>query len=457
MASIQSQITNKRSFYQGGKKTIANRDFWNGTADFETIAEPDRDTMRARARWLHENNPIMSNIDGAIVNNVVGMGIGLQYDIGTKRVNKLINKAFAQWAGNRKKCDATQRQNFSDIQRAVLQSRMVDGEIFIHKQIAPEGLKLRIIEADSLDRGQDGGLEKDIYGVVTTYRFIDDDRNIIRIPAENIINYYRSERPTQYRGVTEYKQAIVDIKNFSAFQTATIEAARARANIGYMVTTEAGAPTFGGTTIDGEQVQEVEGVTVQYLKPGETITKLDPANAGSDYSTFSETTIRLIATARKVSYELAFKDYSKVNYASGRASLLQDYKRFDYEQAHLIEYFLNEVFEAWLDVEVMAGRIKLPAAKYFENKDDFLDVRWVLPKRDWVDPLKDITAVEKEIALGLTTASDAAASRGESYEANMIKKKEELELQKTHGVYDEMHPAEVESTSTKEEDDDGKD
>ncbi len=83
--SLHSHITNKRGFYEGGKKTLVNKDFWDATADFESTAEPDRDTMRARARWLSGNNAIMANIDNAIINNVIGTGITLQSNTGKKR------------------------------------------------------------------------------------------------------------------------------------------------------------------------------------------------------------------------------------------------------------------------------------------------------------------------------------------------------------------------------------
>lgn len=443
--SLHSRIINQRGFYSGGKKTLANRDFWNGTADFETIASADRDTLRARARWLHENNPIMANIDRAIVNNVIGSGISLRYTSTAKRRNKVITEAFLKWATNRKLCDITKRFTFYDMQRLCLQNRMMDGEIFIRKVKTPTGLQLQLLEADNLDKSQGtGGITLDTYGAPSVYHFavraVDGSETKFTVPADDLINYYRAERPSQYRGVTEYKQAMVDVKNFSAFQTATVEGARARANIAYGI--ERGSPGAGYTGKDpvtGADITEINGVSVVYTRPGEKLIKLDPANAGNDYAIFSSSTIRLLATARGVSYELAFKDYSQVNYASSRASLLQDYKRFDYEQSHLSEYFLNEVFEAWLELEISLGKVPVPLQKYFKDPSAFHTYRWVYPKRDWVDPLKDVTALEKELLLGLTNATDEAESRGENYEKNMAAKQKEIELQNQYGVYDEMH------------------
>lgn len=165
--SIQSRLTNAhRNFYEGGKKTQANRDFWNATSPFEETATVDRDTLRARARWLYANNPIMANIDGAIIDNVVGQGITLQSRIGKKKLDDDIELRYKTWCEDKNKCDSSGRMNFYDIQRVILGTRMVDGEIFIYKRYTDEGLKLQMIEADALDGGQDNGIERSIHRTV---------------------------------------------------------------------------------------------------------------------------------------------------------------------------------------------------------------------------------------------------------------------------------------------------
>ena len=437
----------KRRFYEGGRITKANRDFWNANSPFEVTATPDRDTLRARARWLHENNPIMANIDKTIVNNVVGRGIKLQSKTGFSKFDDEVEKLWREWekAGN---CDITGRLNFGDLQRLILEQRMVDGEILIYKKLTRDKnfpLKIQLIEADRIQKYSTfdnviDGIEIDENGRPVNY-YIINDRDYqtaykeIKLKAQDVINYFKMERATQYRGVSEYKQAIIDIKNFSAFQTATIQAARARANIAYVVEQE-GTPGFANglkEDEDFEMLQEINGVMVHYLRQGEKISKLDPDLVDSTYGEFVTTVVRMIAVARNVSYELAFRDFSRVNYSSARASIIQDNKRFDYEQQHLIEYVLNPIFESWLDAMVMAGRIKsINSVAYFKNKQKYLKPKWVTPAREWVDPLKDMKAIEMELALGLTTKSEVVASRGKDFEEVLIQQKRENELIKKY-------------------------
>lgn len=429
-SSVHGALTNDRGFYEGGKKTTANKDFWNANQPFEITATPDRDTLRMRARWLSANNAIMDNIDNAIINNVVGTGITLQVSTPRKTFNNLVEKRFKTWT-KAKNCDLTKRHNFKTIQRILIKSRMVDGEVFIYMAVVDRRLKLQMFEPDMLDTTRaDGGMELGTNNEVVRYHFVDDNNQSFSKPAEDIINFYLCERPTQYRGVTEYKSAILDIKNFSAFQSATIQAMRARANIAYVVKQE-GNPTLLNANLN-TKTQAVNGVQALYLNKGESVSKLDPDSPPTDYVQFSESTIRLIATARKISYELAFRDYSKVNFASSRASLLQDFKRFDYEQEHLTETVLEVIYERWLDIEIMSGRIKAP--RYAIDPEEYQSHNWVTPKRDLVDPLKEITALEKLIDMNLSTETDEALARGYNYEDILIKKKQEKELREKYGI-----------------------
>ncbi len=434
-------LTNSR-FYDGGKITDANRrDFPTaGLSTFEDLAQPDRDTLRARARYLAGNNPVMANIDGAILDNVIGTGILLQSRIGKQKIDDEIERLWKIWTNDRNLCDSSGKLTFPNIQKLLLQTRMIDGEVFIYKRYTPEGLQLQIIEADALDGGQDNGVEKDGTGKITGYRFKIANADgsysskTMTIKTENIINYYKSERFSQDRGVSEYKQAITDIKNFQGYQTATIQSARARASIAYTVKADVN-PHGMGVTEEDKRLQEVNGVMVYYLQQGESIDKQAPQGSSDDYKSFVETTIRMIATSRRISYELAFRDYSKVNFASSRASLIQDWKRFDAEQTHFIEYVLNDVYSTWLEIEIMRGNIKIPLNKFVENKHEYLKQRWITPKRAYVDPLKDSLAIEKEISMNLTTQTDQALKQGLDFEEVIAKKAQEVEILKKYGMY----------------------
>ena len=442
------QLFGKREFYEGAKKTAANRDFWNANSPFEQTARGERDTLRARARWLSENNAIMHNIDNSILNNVIGNGITIQMRLKSNSRNQKIEDAFDRWARN-PKIDVMATLNWYDMQRVILKNRMVDGEVFIYMLPEPTGLRLQLIEADALDQAAPGeGIERDEMGAPIAYYFKPIDKfggystKSVRVPAEYVIHYFKKERPTQGRGVSDYRQAVLDIKNFSAFTTATVQGARARASIGYVVESDSALGSIGFPSGDAPDydtgvgaIQNIGGVDVYYLRPGEAISKTAPGSSDTEFNNFSEVVIRLIATARSVSYELAFKDFSKTNYSSSRASLMQDYKAFDAEQESFINYVYERVFNLWLEIEVLSGRLNLPIMQYVNDPSKFSKKRYIFPKRTLIDPLKEALAFEKEVELNMLTQSELAQRNGEDFEEIVQKKAEEIEILKKYGLY----------------------
>lgn len=457
--SIHSMITNskpKSNFYDGGRFTRANRDFYNANSDFEVTASPDRDTLRARARWIHENNPIISSIDEFISNYVVGQGLKFQLKTEDEKLNKEI-EAFWKWSKDT--LDITGRDTFDHICNVALKQRMQDGEIVFYmpfiKEFGKPSLKLQAIEVDRFGLGYQqlesglffDGVETNSFGMPIRYHFENDvfqntsiaKRKVnshISLPAKDVLYYYkRDNRFSQYRGISEYKQVIIDLKNFSAYIRATVESARSRANIAYVLSKENlsnSERTPFGKVNQGDPIKEINNIFVKQLRQGEKLEILDPNNTGDTYKDFISSIIRLIATGRKVSYELAYRDYSTVNYSSARMSLQQDYKNFDKEFTHFVNYFYIPIFMRWLEVECMKGTFKnISYSQFIEQKQQLkASIKLFPPRRDWVDPYKDAKGDEIMLKNGTTTLETIYAKSGEDWEENLRQRAKEIKLQK---------------------------
>ncbi len=423
----------KRTFFQGAKRTPANRDFNDaGNQSFETTAEPDRAVLRARARWLSVNSALMNNIDEAILNLAVGTGIRVQMRLDNSELNQTIEEAFHRW------CKSTQ---WYDAQRVMLRSRMVDGEVFLYTRPKATGLEYQLLEADTLDdTAADKGIKRDAEDKPVSYRFktVDDygrySGETITIPAEFIWQGFKRTRPSQRRGISEYAQAMTLVKNLDAFTQATVQSARTRASIAYVVQADG---QIGGLDIeeeDGDQIQYIGDVAVHYLKRGETISKTAPGSSDTEYSQFSEVTTRSICAARVISYELGYQDASKTNYSSFRASLQKDMKRIQADQAW-IEPALDLMFEKWMEIEIMSGRLKgISYQKFKAAPYEYTKKSYVTPEVITVDPLKERLADEKSVELNRTTQSMLAHRAGQDFE-NIIKiKSQEQEILDKYGM-----------------------
>lgn len=428
-----------RSYFDAASYNRLNRDFRPQLGHFELQASRDRAILVANARKLSANNPICKSIDNAIIKNVVGTGITLQSKIdentlkNSKNFNDEIEKLFKEWS-KPANIDITNRFSLTQMLKNILKAKMVDGEILINCIWTKDKkfpLKLQLLEADMLDLslvtyGENdvfSGVEVDSYGKPVAYhiktKFNSNESK--RFEAKNIIHFYDPDRVSQYRGITDYSQVIETLKDFQAYNDAEIKKNRTLASMNIFLKSKDIASNIFGDKQKGQNlgydtpIKEVSSGMIHYLNHNDEVITVQSNQLGSNYEPFIKHTVRLISAGRDISYELAIKDYSQVNFSSARASLIQDNKKFDYEQKLLVEKILNPIFELFLDSQVLSGNIK-PPKDYTLNKDDYLKPVWIMPTREWVNPLQDIKALEYELKLGLTTLTRASAQRGRDFE-----------------------------------------
>jgi len=443
----------KRAYYEGAKSTRLNRDFNVTNNHFETLAGPDRNMLKARARWLSENNPICKSIDKSIVKNVVGIGIKLQSRVRKEdyakadELNRNIEMLWNEFS-KKENFDVTSRIGLHKFQKLTQKTKMVDGEILINKIWTNDlkfPLKFQLVENDQFDMSMMkykkndvfSGVEVDKIGKPVAYH-LKTSINAFdskRFDISQILHYYNIERATQYRGITDYAQTINNLKDFQAFNDNVIVKNRIQSSFGMIIKTNDSSRSLFLDKKEAQKqgssdpIRQITAGMIKYLRPNEEMQTLQSTQQGSDYPNFVETTVRLIAAGRDISYELAFRDYSKVNFASSRAGLIQDNKRFDDEQTSMVSDVLNPMFESFLDSQVLIKQITVPS-DYWTNKEKYIKPVWIMPRREWVDPFKDVRTVEKEVQMGINCKTDAAAARGGNYEDILRKKLEEERLEK---------------------------
>jgi capsid protein len=82
----------------------------------------------------------------------------------------------------------------------------------------------------------------------------------------------------------------------------------------------------------------------------------------------------------------------------------------------IVFQFCRPVWERFVRLAVLAGHI--PARDFDRDPASFLDVDWLPPKWDWVDPQKDANAEIMQINAGLKSRSQSIAERG--YDAEEV-------------------------------------
>ena len=419
--------------YDAGKADRLKAGWTTGTGTAEQIDAPYRDKVFHRARDLERNNDIAKSVILAFERNVVGRGFNLQARSGDDELNRLIEKKFKTWCRARN-CDISGKLSLKEMLKLAVRRPIVDGDIFFRKvydSAASIPFKLQILEPDQLDTsvqfGENGnrvksGIEVDTFNKPVAYWFYKDlpdnyyySFESIRIPAREIIHLHTLARSTQVRGISALASSMESIRDAGEYLEAERVKARIAACFAIFVKHEAnsGSPyarVNGMKSENGQKIDMLEPGIVEHLLPGQSIEVANPGNIPTNTKDFVEQNQRLVGSGQGLSYEMVSRDVSKVSYSSARQGLLEDRKTFEPIQDWLIEHFCYEVYTEWFISAVLAG--ELPIKNFWQKKDDYLEHVWIPPGWTWIDPLRDVTASEKELNNNLATLEQICAEQG---------------------------------------------
>ncbi len=444
----------------------------NGTsADAEINGSLSR--LRNRARQLVRDSDYAKQAKRAVVNNVIGTGVKLQGRVMMQRGGKLdesindqIERAWSYW-GYKSYCDVSGRLCFADIERMVVGAMCESGEVFVRLIRRPFGgskvpFALQVIEADQLDETYNGrstspgnewrmGVEVDEFGRPIQYAFLAKHpgdapfngrpgKRHLMLPADEVLHLFISERPGQTRGVTWFASAIKRMHHLSGYEEAEVVRARAASSLMGFITSPEGE-LMGDEIMDNQRVQDFQPGVFRYLQPGENVTVPQLDAPDGQFEPFTRAMLRAMAAGVGTSYETVSRDYSQTNYSSSRLALLEDRENWKSIQRYLIENFHQPVFEAWLEMAVIGGKLELPA--YEQMPERYRRVKWCPRAWGWIDPQKEVRAYKEAVRCGFKTLSDVVAEQGGDLNDLLIQRQAELAMADEMGIVLDTDPSEV--------------
>ncbi|TIL25594.1 MAG: phage portal protein [Mesorhizobium sp.] len=385
--------------------------------------------VASRASHFVLNNATGARIAQVMPDQLVGTGIVPRPAHPAENVRTGLARSFAAWIDQ---ADADGRCDFFGIQLGLVRDMVVLGEgLGVWTADPATGApQLRRLHPEQLDRSKsirldsgrliNQGVEFDAFGRVAAYwirpSLAGDALAGLALPAErwpasDCIHMFKPLFAGQVRGLSWFAPVLMTAKTLEALIDAMLQRARVAAlHTGY-ITNPDGEPL----PYDGEQTGSDLGAVLEpgvmfTLDPGQDIKFSEPPDAGN-VPAFVSSMLRMIASASGLAFEQVSGDYSQVNYSSARAALLE-FRRFAATVQHQVIVFqlCRPVWRRFLLWQVLSGRIS--AAAFQAGKDDFLSVKWLPPKWDWVDPLKDAQAAILEIDNRLTSRAQVVAERG---------------------------------------------
>ena len=421
--------------YDAGSEGRLNANWRAVNANAETINRSYRDVVRARSQDLERNSDILESILLAFERNVVGTGFRLQAKTGNEELNKQIEALFKKWS-RPKYCDVTQQQSFVEICQMLVRRRRVDGAALVVKRYLQNDFvpfTLQVYEIEDLDNARVssslrivGGIEYNEYNRPVAYYLKKYDNfgnwtgHSERIDAKDVLFMYRKKRPSQLREMSELATTLPRVRDMNQYMEAVSVKERVAALLAVMI--KRALPAAGsigrGATNNSSKEISYQGKTLtpgmmMELNPGDDVSVVQPPSQGASAADFVRLQQRLTGSAQGISYEVASRDMSQVNYSSARQGLLEDRSTYEMEQQFFKDHFLSEVYEEFIEAAVLTGHIQIK--DFFQNREAYLKHEWIAPGMKWIDPKKEADANKIMLENNLTTLEQVAASTGQDW------------------------------------------
>lgn len=460
-----------------------------GSADADLL--PDLSNLTARSRDLGRNNGLMAGALQTKRDNIIGSVLRLsalpEYRLlGITRndahawANK-VEPRFRSWADTAD-CDAQRTCTLHGIAMQALTGAMLNGDavvlpLWLPRKGAKWSTRLLVVESDRLSTPPwqchnpniRAGVETDNYGAPVAYhiqRYHPGDlsgsyavhtggfQEWDRIPAftpwgrRRVIHLHDKDRTGQSRGKPLVSAVLRDFKMAGDYSSNELQASVANSLVAAFLESDlsqGASEELFGQDPRGEwnkSVDEARGglTSLRNLKPGAVIplpagarlSSYSPGRPNAAFEAFMLAVLRHIAAGMNMSYELLLKDFSKTNYSSARATLLEVWRYFNGRRRWLTDVLLRPVYELWLEEAVNAGEIDAP--DFYANTYAYSRCRFIFGGRGWVDPVKEAQASVLRMNAGITTLEQECAEQGTDYEEVLDQLAIELAMKQARGL-----------------------
>lgn len=439
----------------------------NASADADLLDE--RRVIAARARDLARNSGVAEGALQTVTDNVIGVGLRLASTPDYKLLGKSkewaeewstrVESLWRTWAESMD-CDAGRSLDFTGLTVQVFRSGWLNGEglalpLWLPRPGAQYGLRLQVIDPERLcnpigktngPRLRDG-VEIDEWGGPVAYYIrkahpgdyaLASSAEMMtwqRIPATTpwgrprVLHVHDKERAGQSRGKPSLTSVMRQFKVLGDFTNAELKAAVVNAKIAMV--TESSLSQESVTELlssDGDARQEyadalndrglstitMEDGQIIPLSLGEKLSGFTPGRPSESFDPFVTMIFRHIATGLNIPYELLMKDFSRTNYSSARAALIEAWRFFRGRRQWISTYWARPVFELWLEEAVHLGLVEAP--DFYQNRAAYCRCRWIGPGRGWIDPVKEADAAKIRMDGNISTLEAECAEQGLDWE-----------------------------------------
>jgi lambda family phage portal protein len=437
---------------------------------------PDLETLLSRSRDLGRNNGLASGVHQTYRDNIVGAILRARpmpdYRLlgwTPEQAHEWNQKTAAEFASyfDSTECDAARALNGIGLTLQALTGAFANGDglalpLWQPRPDARWSTRIMMVEADRLRTPPQlewrndirGGIEQDDFGAATAYHVLKRHPGDLyysgygassaivdmfaydRIPAftewgrRRVLHLVDRERTGQSRGkpiLTAVMREFHMLGKYSANElqasvASSLVAAFLESNLDQSSAQELfGDDKEGGvrgawakSVSQAKNIRQLKGAAVIPLPAGAKVTGFAPNRPNSAFEAFVLAVLRHIAAGLNIPYELLAKDFSRSNYSSARAALLEAWRYFNGRRRWLMDNWLRPIYELWLEEAVGMGVIDAP--DFYTKRYAYCRCRFLFGGKGWVDPVKEAQAAILRVAGGLSTLEQECAEQGLDWE-----------------------------------------
>jgi len=465
----------------GGHVWDRFRNSGNGSANVELAA--DLPTLRQRSRTLYQDTASAHAAVEALVALLVGTGIDLEPDTGDKRADERLRDEWRDWAEYASACGG---MSLWDLQRQAIRCWALNGEaLFQVVHLPPDGdrpipFALHPIESDQLSlvpvvpvasgNRFAAGVEVDAYRRPVAYHVLDEHpgdgliagyqvgvngstlkpgNQVVgegvstsgrsgrgrRLPASDILHVYERLRPGQTRGVPLLAPIMGTLHQESQLVEAELSSAKIGAALSVFIAMEGGlggqfagqgdTGTVPGQTPSQPPTRTFEPGTIIEGAPGESAHVIKSDRPSQAIDPFRRMLRGDIAASLGIRQTDLDRDYSRANYSSLRAALLDLARTVKPLQDMFGAQLVGRAYRKALPQLATTADIILPRDRRQLRK---VQRYTLLPDGfAYVDPEKDVKGAILAIRSGLSCWRDELALRGKDASRLHARLEQELE------------------------------
>jgi lambda family phage portal protein len=409
-------------------------------ADYHYRSESEFLRILEYARDMDRNDSIVGQTIDRAVTNTIQSGFALDPQTGDEKLDKDLLARWQAWAEDAEACDLAGEHTFADMERLILRSMFVDGDILA---LQTKTGALELIEAHRL-RTPRGTKRNVVHGVLLndqrrrleywlTKRDIDPNSAVHKVsdirayPARDgegrrqVFHIYNPKRVSQTRGISAMAPIFDLLGMFEDIQFAKLVQQQVVSCFAVFRQREllyegSGAVKRGAesteTLSDGSS-RTLQGIApgMDVLgEPGEELKGFSPNVPNPEFFEHVRLILTLVGVNLGLPLVMVLMDASETNFSGWRGAVDQARLGFRGNQDGLVRQFHRGTYHwqlrLWMEAEAAlrraAARRRIEIARH----------RWNPPRWPYIQPLQDAQADKLRIAAGLTSMRRVQAERG---------------------------------------------